>query len=92
MHAVLTTVNIASGQFENAQKFLHETVVPRVRKAPGFVRAVWTIDGGQSTGISMLVFNTKSDAENAVQQMRSSPMPSGVTLNNAEIREVIAEA
>ncbi len=41
MHAVVTTVNIAAGEFENARKSLHETVVPRVSKAPGFVRGVW---------------------------------------------------
>ena len=92
MHAVVTTVNIATGEFENARKGLHEMVVPRVTKAPGFVRGVWTVDAGRSTGTSMILFNTKSDAENAVQQMRSNPMPSGVTLGSAEVREVIAEA
>jgi len=92
MHAVVTTVNIAPGEFENARKSLQETVVPRVSKAPGFVRGVWTVDTGRSTGTSMILFNTKSDAENAVQQMRSNPMPPGVTLNSAEIREVIVEA
>jgi hypothetical protein len=83
-HAVVTIVNIAAGEFENARKSLSETVVPRVNKAPGFVRGVWTV--------SMILFNTKSDAENAVQQMRSNPMPPGVMLNSAEIPEVIAEA
>ena len=92
MHAVVTTVNIAADQFENARKALHETVVPRVKKAPGFVRGVWTIDAGRRSGTSMILFNTKSDAENALQQMRSNPMPSGVTLNSADVREVLAEA
>ncbi|HKR30302.1 MAG TPA: hypothetical protein VJT08_07485 [Terriglobales bacterium] len=92
MHAVITNVKIASGEFDNARKSLHETVVPRVSKAPGFVRGVWTVDAGRSVGISMVLFNTRADAENAVQQMRSNPMPPGVTLNNAEICEVVAEA
>lgn len=92
MHAVITNVNIASGEFENARKSLHEIVVPRVSKAPGFVRGIWTVDAGHSVGTSMALFNTRSDAENAVQQMRSNPMPPGVTLNSAEISEVIAEA
>jgi hypothetical protein len=92
MHAVIATVNIASGEFDNARKSLHEIVVPKVSKAPGFVRGVWTIDAGRSVGTSMVLFNTSADAEDAVQQMRSNPMPPGVTLNSAEIREVVAEA
>lgn len=92
MHAVIANVNIAPGEFENARKSLHENVLPRVTKAPGFVRGVWTIDAGRSIGTSIVLFNTKSDAENAAQQMRSNPMPPGVTLNSAEIREVVAEA
>jgi hypothetical protein len=92
MHAVITTVNIAPGEFENARKYLHENVVPKASKAPGFVRGVWTVDAGRSTGISMVLFNTNSDAESAVAQMRNNPMPPGVTFNNAEIREVVAEA
>ncbi|HEV2327119.1 MAG TPA: hypothetical protein VGS10_24480 [Terracidiphilus sp.] len=92
MHAVVANVNIASGEFENARKSLHENVLPRITKAPGFVRGVWTIDAGRSVGTSMVLFKTKSEAENAVQQMRSNPMPTGVTLNSAEVREVIAEA
>ena len=92
MHAIVTTVSIAAGQFENARKSLHETVLPRISKAPGFVRGVWTVDAGRNTGTSMILFNGKSEAENAMQQLRSNPMPSGVTLNSAEIREVIVEA
>ena len=92
MHAVVTTVNIAAGEFENAQKGLHEMVIPRVSKAPGFVRGVWTVDSGRSTGTSIVVFKTKADAENVLQQMRGTPMPSGVTLNSADVREVVGEA
>ena len=92
MHAVITDVKITSGEFENARKSLHETVLPRVSKAPGFVRGIWMIDAGRSIGTSVVLFNTTSDAENAIQQMRSNPMPPGVTLNSAEICEVVAEA
>lgn len=92
MHAVITNVNIASGEFDNARKSLHEIVVPRVSKSPGFMRGFWTVNAGRSVGTSMVLFNTRSDAESAVQQIRSNPMPPGVTLNSVEISEVIAEA
>src|SRR4029453_14801660 len=38
MHAVVSNVSIQAGQFEAARKMLSEEVVPRIRKAPGFVK------------------------------------------------------
>ena len=92
MYALIAKVNIASGEFENARKSLHENVVPKVSKAPGFARGIWTIDAGHSIGTSVVLFHTKSDAENGMQQMRSNPLPPGVSLNSTEICEVVAEA
>ena len=92
MHAVVVTVKIAAGQFEAAQKALKDNVAPRVSKAPGFVKAYWTIAADRATGVSMAVFKTQADAENAANMARTNPTPPGVTLNSVEIREVIAEA
>jgi len=39
-----------------------------------------------------VLFATKDDAENAMNMVRNSPTPPGVTLNGVEIREVVAEA
>jgi quinol monooxygenase YgiN len=92
MHAVVVTVNVAAGQFEAARKALQENVVPQVRKSPGFVKGYWvrSLDGGN--GLSLVVFSTQADADNAAKMVRSNPVPPGVTLINVEVREVIAEA
>jgi hypothetical protein len=92
MHAVIVNVSIAPGQFESAQKALHEEVVPRVKQAPGLVKGFWTIKDDSRQGTSMTVFRTKQDAENAMTMIRNSPPPAGVTLNSVEVREVVAEA
>ena len=92
MYAVVGTVAIAPGQFENARKALHDDVVPRVRKAPGFVKGYWTIAGDRANGVSMLLFNSQADAENAAKMARGNPMPSGVTFTSIDVREVVAEA
>jgi hypothetical protein len=92
MYAVVTTVNIASGQFEAGRKDLHDTVVPRVSKAPGFVKGVWLVRDDHAQGLSTIVFKTKQDAENAMSMVRKAPMAAGVTLNTIEVREVVAEA
>ena len=90
MHAVVTTVSIAAGQVESSRKALHENVVPQVSKTPGFVKGYWTatLDGGN--GLSLVVFSTQADADNAAKMVRSNPVPPGVTLINVEVREVIA--
>jgi hypothetical protein len=91
MYAVVVNVSIAPGQFSAARKALNEQVVPRVKQAPGFVRGYWTIRDDSSQGTSMTVFQTKQDADNAVTMVRNTPPPPGVSLNSAEVREVIAE-
>jgi len=91
MHAVVVNVTIDPGQLEIARKSLREQVVPRVSKAPGFVKGYWT-GGADTNGLSLVVFATKQDAENAANIVRSSPPPPGVTMNSVEIREVVAEA
>ena len=91
MHAVYVTVNIAAGQFENARKHLHVEVVPRVKQAPGLVKAYWTVGAGATQGVSLLVFDTQPHAE-AASMVRQGPPPPGVTLNAVEVREVVADA
>jgi hypothetical protein len=91
MYAVVVNVSIASGQLAAARKAVNEQVVPRVRQAPGFVKGYWTVRDDSSAGTSMAIFKTKQDADNAVTMVRDTPPPPGVTLNSAEVREVIAE-
>lgn len=91
MYAVVVNVSIAPGQFAAARKALNEQVVPRVKQAPGFVKGYWTVRDDSSQGTSMAIFRTKQDADNAVTMVRNTPPPPGVSLNSAEVREVIAE-
>ena len=65
MHAVVISVSIADGQIEAARKALKETVVPRVRQAPGFVKGYWSASNDGRSGLSFVVFNTRQDADNA---------------------------
>jgi len=92
MYAVVTNVSIAPGQFDGAKKALNEQVVPRVKQAQGFVKGFWTIRDDSSQGTSIAVFKTKQDADTALGMVRNGPMPPGVTINSAEVRQVIAEA
>ena len=89
MHAIAVRVSISD--LESARKALTEVVVPLVSQAPGFVAGYWTWSDDQSNGQSMLVFESK-DAAQAVADRIGSSVPEGVTLESAEVREVVASA
>ena len=89
MHAVVVRVSISN--FESAQKGLEEKVVPRVSQAPGFVAGYWTRSDDKSNGQSMLVFESE-DAARAVAERIRTDVPEGVTVEGAEVREVVASA
>jgi len=87
MHAVVSTVQIEDLQV--AREALANLRVGLVPRAPGFVSAYWLapVDG---IGMSVIVFDTKEDAEEAVKYP-VPPLP-GVTLLTVDIREVYASA
>jgi hypothetical protein len=91
MHAVLVRVSI--GDVDVAHKGLTEQVVPRVSSAPGFVAGYWTRSEDGTNGLSMLVFESEEAARAAAEQVRSGVvMPETVSLDSAEVREVVANA
>jgi hypothetical protein len=91
MHAVVVKVNI--DDFEKGRGFLTEQVVPRVSQAPGFVAGYWTVDDDNSTGLSMIIFESGDAAGQVAQMIESQGMADeGVTLQGTEVREVVANA
>jgi len=92
MHIVVVTVKIAAAQLEASRKALREDVVPRVSKAPGFVKGYWTAGADATSGLSFVVFDSAQNAENGAKMVRSTPAPPGVTVASVEVREVVAEA
>lgn len=92
MHAVFVTVAIDPASVEESQHALREQVVPRVKASSGFVRGFWTAGDDPTRGVSLVVFESAQDAENAAKMVRDSPMPPGVTLREIEVRTVVADA
>jgi hypothetical protein len=89
MHAVVVRVTVNDA--ETAETALREQVVPRVQQSPGFVAGYWTRSEGQ--GLSMVVFESEEQARQAADQVKGN-MPPGdaVTLDNVDVREVVASA
>jgi hypothetical protein len=88
MHAVVTRVTV--NDREAATSRLREQIVPEVSQAPGFVAGYWT-RGDDGTGVAMVVFESEEAATNMSERVPSM-LPDAVTLENIEVREVVASA
>jgi hypothetical protein len=86
MHAVVVKVKI---QDQGSESVLKEQVVPRVSQQSGFVSGYWTRQGDD--GLSMTVWDSE-DAAQAASEMVRSVAPEGVTVEDVEVREVVAHA
>lgn len=87
MHAVVVRVTI--NDVDASANALRENVVPRVSQAPGFVSGYWTRKG--NSGVSMVVFESEEAAQGMSEMVRSLA-PDSVTIEDIEVREVVANA
>jgi hypothetical protein len=87
MHAVVVTVTVKDPG--GAEEELRNRVVPTVSQAPGFVAGYWTRSG--NGGLSMVVFESEDAARQAAERVPQG-VPEGVTVENVEVREVVASA
>jgi hypothetical protein len=88
MHAVVTRVTV--NDREAATGHLRENVVPGVSQAPGFVAGYWT-RGDDGTGLAMVIFESEEAATNMSERVPSL-LTDAVTLEDVEVREVVANA
>ncbi|MGH7722297.1 MAG: hypothetical protein ACRENL_05605 [Candidatus Dormibacteria bacterium] len=90
MFAVVTKVELPEGEtIERGRKELESNVIPMIKQAPGFVSAVFLSPSSGSEGLSVLVFDTKEQAQGAVEQQR---IEAPLKLISNDIREVAASA
>jgi hypothetical protein len=87
MHAVVVKVTI--NDMDAAVRTLGENVVPQVSQAPGFVTGYWTRKG--NTGLSMIILESEEDA-NRMSERVPAMVDDAVTLEDVEVREVVAHA
>jgi hypothetical protein len=87
VHAVAVSVTISDPEL--AERHLKEQVVPGVSQAPGFVAGYWTRK--DNSGASLVVFESEDAAQTASERIPSM-VPDEVTIENIEVREVVAHA
>jgi hypothetical protein len=88
MHAVLSRVTISESEGAS-EKVLREEIVPRIKEAPGFVAGYWMRKG--NSGVSTVICDSEEAANKLSEQVRSA-LPDAVTLEEVEVREVVAHA
>lgn len=87
--AVIGRVELPEGgTIEEGRKQLAEEVLPRLKQAPGFVSAIFLSPKEGNEGLSVVVWNTEDDANNAV---KFAQFPEGIKPLSFEVREVAAE-
>ena len=89
MHAVVLRVTLDDP--DAAVDALHNSVVPTVKEAPGFVAGYWTRSADGGNGLSMVVFDSEENATAASERVREGA-PDSVTIEDVEVREVVANA
>lgn len=64
--------------------------MPRVSQQPGFVAGYWLRPASDNKGfLSVAVFESEDNAQAAAERVQT---PEGVTLESADVREVVATA
>lgn len=87
MYAVVVKATL--NDREAARSMLDDQVVPRVSQAPEFVAGYWTWK--DNAGLSMVIFASE-DAANGVSEQVRSMVDASVTIEDVEVREVVAHA
>jgi hypothetical protein len=91
MYAVVVRVSIASGRTDEAVGMLDSVVIPMLKSQAGHVARYFTRSDDGSNGLSMSVFGSKEQAEASAATV-AAPPGAPVTIESAEVREVIASA
>jgi hypothetical protein len=95
MYALLVEVRIDPARIEEAERGLHEEVVPQVSSAPGFVRGIWAHNKSNDAGTGLVVFESEEQAEQMaamVPQQLAANKDAPITLERTTVLEVVAEA
>ena len=90
MHAVVVAVSIGeSADPQQVTTHLRENIVPAISQLPGFVAGYWVRLEGADQGRAVIVFESEDAAREARERIQPAP---GVTLDTADIGEVVANA
>jgi hypothetical protein len=87
---LVDTVKISD--LDQARAGLHGGLIPFIKSMAGFVQGTWAADVDAGEGLGMMVFDTRENAQAALDAMGAGTLPPGVTPTSARIYEVQGQA
>jgi hypothetical protein len=89
--AAVTIVNLQDRDVTEAEKYLREAIVPRIKALPGFqsARFLRSLDG--LSGVGAVVFDTESNARAGVDTMATGRPAEAPPVESTAIYEVVLE-
>jgi hypothetical protein len=93
MHALVVQLEIEPERRDEALDFLRTRAVPMISSGAGFVGGTWMLSEDGTSTRSVLVYDSKQQADEAFARASHGPQPGAPTrLVSAEVFEVVAQA
>jgi hypothetical protein len=91
MFAVVVREAGDAAQIDASSRMVRDRVAPEVRRAPGFLSALWMSDRSGGT-LNVLVFESEQAARAALDAARSAPRPPFMHVERVDLFSVLASA
>jgi hypothetical protein len=78
-------------QIEASEVLVQARIAPQVARAPGFVSALWMIDGEGGT-LNVMAFESEAAARAALEAARAAPRPPFMKVDHVDLLRVVASA
>lgn len=94
-HATVATFRMDMSRGDLQRQGLHDHIVPRVRRHPGFVSGTWMLDREAATSLAVITFASREAAESFQDNVRANATnqaAAGVELVDIRLVEVEASA
>ena len=89
--AAVTNVKLVGREPAEAQQFLNETLIPRLKAMPGFQTARFMRSEDGATGIGSVIFDTEGNARAALDAMMKERPAEAPAIESTAVYEVVLE-
>ena len=89
--AAVTNVKLVGRETAEAQQFLNETLIPRLKAMPGFQTARFMRSEDGATGIGSVIFDTEGNARAALNAMMKERPAEAPPIESTAVYEVVLE-
>ena len=89
MYGLAVSVKIESGKEDEAREALRSRVIPMIKEQSQGLVAGYFMEPQGGFGYSLLIFDSEENANKGLEMAQNAPRPEFVTIQNAQVMEVI---